>query len=87
MKKNLFQSETRAEIISRIDSLKPDAKSQWGKMNVNQMLRHTTYGLQNAMDEMPVSGKKSNGLKKSADAFRDYENRYANSESKGGDFS
>lgn len=57
MKKNLLQPETRAEIISRIDKLTPGAKSQWGKMNVNQMLRHTAYGLENAMGEMPATAK------------------------------
>ena len=57
MKKNLLQPETRAEILARIDKLSPDAKSQWGKMNVNQMLRHTTYGLENAMGEMEATAK------------------------------
>lgn len=57
MKKNLLQPETRAEILARIDKLTPDTKSQWGKMNVNQMLRHTTYGLENAMGEMGATAK------------------------------
>jgi len=69
MKKNLLQAETRNEILSRIDKLTPDAKRQWGKMNVNQMLRHTTFGLQNAMDEMPVSGKPPNALMRSLMRF------------------
>jgi hypothetical protein len=57
MKKNLLQPDTRAEILARIDNLNPNAKSQWGKMNVNQMLRHTTYGLENAMGEMEATAK------------------------------
>jgi hypothetical protein len=69
MKKNLLQPETRAELIARIDKLSPTAKNQWGKMNVNQMLRHTTYGLQNAMDEMKVSGTKSGPVKRALMRF------------------
>jgi len=69
MKKNLLQPETRAEILVRIDKLTPQTKSQWGKMNVNQMLRHTTFGLLNAMDEMPVSQGKSGGFKKAMMRF------------------
>ena len=38
--KNLFAPKTKDEVLSRIDKLTPDAKAQWGKMNVNQGLRH-----------------------------------------------
>ena len=38
--KNLFNPAVKEEIISRIDKLSPNAKAQWGKMNVNQNLRH-----------------------------------------------
>ncbi len=38
--KNLFDQTVKEEIFSRIDKLVPDAKAQWGKMNVNQALRH-----------------------------------------------
>jgi len=38
--KNLFNAEVKEEIFSRIDKLTPDSKAQWGKMNVNQGLRH-----------------------------------------------
>ena len=37
---NLLEPATAAEIISRIEKLKPTAKAQWGKMNVAQMLAH-----------------------------------------------
>ncbi len=69
MKKNLVQPETRAEIIARLEKLTPSAKNEWGKMNVNQMLRHTTFGLLNAMDEMPVAPGKSGGFKKALMRF------------------
>ena len=38
--KNLFNSNVQQEIHSRIDKLAPNTKAQWGKMNVNQGLRH-----------------------------------------------
>ena len=38
--KNLFDPQAKKEIIDRINKLSPDSKSQWGKMNVAQMLSH-----------------------------------------------
>ena len=43
--KNLFDTTTKNEIINRIDSLKPNTPAQWGKMNVNQSLRHMSMAL------------------------------------------
>ncbi len=45
MRKNLLQPEVKEEIISRISKLTPQTQRQWGKMNVNQMLYHTSAGL------------------------------------------
>lgn len=41
--KTIFDSQVREELISRINSLNKDIKSQWGKMNVFQMVKHNTY--------------------------------------------
>ena len=38
--KTLYNPKAKEEILSRIDKLMPNAKAQWGKMNVNQGLRH-----------------------------------------------
>ncbi len=38
--KNLLNPIDKEEIMKRIDALKPDARALWGKMNVNQGLRH-----------------------------------------------
>jgi hypothetical protein len=38
--KNLLDTEVKNEIFSRIDKLTHASKAQWGKMNVNQSLRH-----------------------------------------------
>lgn len=40
--KSLFDSAAKSELIARIDTLKPGAVALWGKMNVNQCLRHLT---------------------------------------------
>jgi hypothetical protein len=38
--KNLFDGDVKAEIVSRINKLTPQAQAKWGKMNVAQMLSH-----------------------------------------------
>jgi hypothetical protein len=38
--KNLFNPTVKEEIFSRIDKLNTGSKPVWGKMNVNQGLRH-----------------------------------------------
>ena len=43
--KNLFNPTVKEEILSRIDKLTPGAKPCWGKMNVNQNLRHLAMSL------------------------------------------
>jgi len=40
MKPTLLNENELAYILTRIDRLSPDSKRQWGKMNVNQMMRH-----------------------------------------------
>ena len=37
---NLLHDSAKQEILARIDKLTPASKAQWGKMNVNQGLRH-----------------------------------------------
>lgn len=38
--KNLFEQETVAEVVARIESLQPASQRQWGKMDVAQMMAH-----------------------------------------------
>ena len=40
--KSILDSETREEIINRINSLDPGCDHQWGKMTVGQMVKHCT---------------------------------------------
>ena len=56
--KNLFVSNSKQEIQSRIDELTPNSKAVWGKMNVNQGLRHMSLALDiptGKLDPTPVS--------------------------------
>ena len=38
--KTIFDKETRAELIKRVELLHENSTKQWGKMNVYQMLKH-----------------------------------------------
>lgn len=40
--KSIFDNETNAGIILRIESLNEDCKATWGKMTVGQMVKHCT---------------------------------------------
>src|SRR5258708_28956282 len=40
--KTVFDKTTRDELISRINSITANSKTQWGKMTVYQMLKHCT---------------------------------------------
>jgi hypothetical protein len=46
---SLFHKEHAAGILARIASLHPNSRSQWGKMNVSQMLAHCTVSLETTM--------------------------------------
>jgi len=60
--KNIFQSETAAEVILRIEKLKPEDKPLWGKMSADQMLAHCNVSY--AMTWHPEKFKKSGAVKK-----------------------
>jgi len=48
---SLTQPGVASDIISRMAQLSPDAKPQWGKMNVSQMLAHCQAPLLVALGE------------------------------------
>jgi hypothetical protein len=37
---NIFNIESNADLVERLEKLRPDAKAQWGKMNAPQMVLH-----------------------------------------------
>src|SRR5579864_8592473 len=48
---SLTQPGVASDVISRMAQLSPDAKAQWGKMNVSQMLAHCQAPLLVALGE------------------------------------
>jgi hypothetical protein len=55
--KNLFNQTVKQEILNRIDALTPQSKAIWGKMNVNQGLRHMSMAFDissGALDPTPA---------------------------------
>lgn len=42
---SIFDKSGNAEIISRINKLTPQSKAFWGKMSVDQMLKHTNEAI------------------------------------------
>ena len=51
--KSVFHKATRDELINRINSLNENSTTQWGKMNIYQMLKHCTL-----CEEMYLGKKK-----------------------------
>lgn len=52
--KSIFDDSTKEELIARINSLTANNNTQWGKMNLYQMLKHCTLW------EEWISGKQQN---------------------------
>lgn len=49
--KNLFNQNDTAEILNRLDNLKPTSQKLWGEMEVAQMLAHCSKALEMATGE------------------------------------
>lgn len=54
---NINNPDHRKLIFDRIAKLTPDSNGQWGKMNVNQMLRHLSDALRMQWGEIEVKDK------------------------------
>ena len=52
--KSLFNNSDNREIIDRIGKLSPNAKAEWGKMCVDQMLVHAQRPLKVAFSELKL---------------------------------
>ncbi len=50
--KSLFNESDSNELIQRVKRLSPDAKAQWGKMEVAQMLAHAQRPMMSAYGEL-----------------------------------
>lgn len=51
---SLFAAKGAAEIVRRIESLRPDSPASWGKMDVAQMLAHCQVALNVALGELAL---------------------------------
>jgi hypothetical protein len=51
----LHDSTYRESLKARVQTLRPDARRQWGKMTVDQMLWHLNCGLENALGRYPIA--------------------------------
>jgi len=61
--KSLFDSKVQEEILKRIESLDKNSSAQWGKMSVDQMLKHCQLTLEIANGKRDMIGK-ANTFKK-----------------------
>ncbi|MEO5571162.1 MAG: hypothetical protein ABIT08_09735 [Bacteroidia bacterium] len=55
MRKNLLQPEAKEAILSRINKLTPQTQPLWGKMNLNQMLRHNTDAILQVYGDVEIT--------------------------------
>jgi len=52
--KNMFEKSTYTEISSRLETLSPESKPVWGKMNVAQMMAHASAALEIATGQKTI---------------------------------
>jgi len=52
--KSIFDKTAFQELQNRLDELSVDSQAQWGKMNVNQMLKHCQKVIQVALGEIYI---------------------------------
>ena len=62
--KNLFNPGVKEEILARISNLTPEAKAQWGKMNVNQSLRHMSMAFDISSGKLDPTVEKAPAMPK-----------------------
>ncbi len=53
--KSIFNNDAYQELQNRLDKLSADNQAQWGKMNVNQMLKHCQKVIQVALGEIDIN--------------------------------
>lgn len=59
MKRNIFDEQARNEILARIQKLTDESRGRWGKLTVQQMVRHLTEGVRMAFDEIKIPDQSS----------------------------
>jgi hypothetical protein len=59
MAMTLFDGATREGLLRRMETVQPDRRPLWGKMNAGQMLAHVSAALAMATGELKTESKKS----------------------------
>lgn len=54
MKKSIFNEDVKQSVFKRIDSINPDTRPEWGKLNATQMVRHLFEANRMALGEIPM---------------------------------
>ncbi len=57
--KTLARDRCKAELVSRLRTLRPDAARRWGKMSAHQMVCHLSDAFRMAIGQKPVSDASS----------------------------
>ena len=58
MPRTLWNESDRAELLARVDKLRPDMTPAWGKMNATQMVTHLTEWMRLATGELSAAPRK-----------------------------
>jgi hypothetical protein len=53
--KTLARERDKAEILHRLEQLRPESVRRWGRMSVHQMVCHLSDAFRMAMGQMPVT--------------------------------
>ena len=56
--KNLHDAAVRADVVRRLQALRPDSERKWGKMSVDQMLWHVGDALALSLGDLTVDAGK-----------------------------
>jgi hypothetical protein len=57
MPRTLWNESDRADLLARVDKLRPEMKPLWGKMNATQMMTHLTEWMRLATGELTAAPK------------------------------
>ena len=58
MPRTLWNESDRAQLLARVDKLRPDMTPAWGKMNATQMVTHLTEWMRLATGELSAAPRK-----------------------------
>ena len=57
MKKSLADSTARAAVVSRLQTLAPDSRRQWGRMTPHQAVCHLSDSFRSMMNPVPITSR------------------------------